>query len=193
MAHLISILALLVLTAVDAQGTGSNICPCLQSTPALQSVVTSSGRPATYGLNGCQAYDEGTTYYGCNIAGTAPGYCISKWCYIDQALCVVNATECQTAGGMVGDDRFAACRTLENHLTTTTSGLLYSYETCGVLTPPEPHLSPSPSPLIATSCVVLVSAPRLVSAPSSSHHCLSSYLLDIMASAIECMTLWLLP
>lgn len=123
--------------AVVAQ-TGSPECPCVTGTwpmfADLSAGIAAAGYPATYGLDGCRAYDQEFNTSGCGGTGTQPAYCPNPWCYIDPELCPVNVTECSNAGLKINDQGNPGCRSRAFKPSTVISGpAYYSYQTCGSL------------------------------------------------------------
>ncbi|CAJ1420381.1 unnamed protein product, partial [Effrenium voratum] len=109
-------------------------CPCITSASAQYSTVQSqlviAGYPASYGLNGCGAYDDNLTA-GCTGA-TRESWCANPWCYVDMTLCPVNEELCTAAGGTIGGDQSPHCRDRPyKQSSIVNASLFYSYETCG--------------------------------------------------------------
>ena len=101
--------------------------------------------PTTYGLSGCQAYDNGLSPY-CGNSSDSPGWCADAWCW-------VSPSECHGVAYTNGSSYFTYASGLEN--------LAYSYGQCGdsnaftdfYYVPPPP---PAPS---SVDCPCLTSFP----------------------------------
>eukprot|EP00802_Teleaulax_amphioxeia_P007908 Tamp_07916.p1 GENE.Tamp_07916~~Tamp_07916.p1 ORF type:complete len:713 (+),score=98.31 Tamp_07916:42-2141(+) len=124
-------------TAVDPQGAFE--CPCMtaHTNATFGTMLVAKGFPATYGLQGCQAYDAklANALTGCTGAAGQPAFCEDKWCYVDPATCAINKRTCEEAGGVRGGYVDPACR-LRSHfksavLESEGADLFFSYQTCG--------------------------------------------------------------
>eukprot|EP00931_Biecheleriopsis_adriatica_P076731 TRINITY_DN50412_c0_g1_i1.p1 TRINITY_DN50412_c0_g1~~TRINITY_DN50412_c0_g1_i1.p1 ORF type:complete len:631 (-),score=83.57 TRINITY_DN50412_c0_g1_i1:485-2377(-) len=128
---------------------GAAECPCLNfSSPLAQEALPlvmgmDKALHPQYGLDGCQAYDEGrSTKAGDCVAMPVPQWCAAKWCYVDKSVCPADEAACEASlcgaqACMLGDVRNPHCRSRENvrtgfkHAALLALDLSYSYATCG--------------------------------------------------------------
>ena len=93
-------------------------------------------RNTTYGFDGCKAYEQIHSTFGCGASGAQPGYCAAKWCYIDYEKCPIDKAKCEAAGGVVGSYTSPYCRERamkSSSVITNYTPNFYSYSTCGML------------------------------------------------------------
>lgn len=123
----------LILPPETTADGGALECPCLNSTSAQYAAISaasvSRGLSATYGLEGCKAYDANISLTGCDGA-SPPEHCGNFWCYIDLDLCPKRDDLCIANGGVPGSYTSPYCRTRDYVSSESSPGYL-SYETCG--------------------------------------------------------------
>eukprot|EP00435_Cladocopium_sp_Y103_P057765 s344_g20.t1 len=99
---------------LETTADGAFECPCLNSSSAQYAAISaasvSRGLSATYGLDGCQAYDVNISLTGCDGA-SPPEHCGNPWCYIDVDLCAKIDDLCIANGGVPGSYTSPYCRT----------------------------------------------------------------------------------
>ena len=109
----------------------SRIAPS-DSFTIYEAATVAAGFPATYGLTGCGAHDSNVSQTGCSQNQGA--WCGNLWCYVDPELCPENEDLCEAAGGAMGSNASAHCRTRKTNPTNFLNvSARYSYETCGFI------------------------------------------------------------
>ncbi|OLQ12661.1 hypothetical protein AK812_SmicGene3399 [Symbiodinium microadriaticum] len=119
-------IVLLVVTLLPqfafAGQAGKPECPCIGSSSSdyenLQHDLAAAGFPSDYGIQGCQAYDQGASHPGIDCSDNAHDYCQNQWCYVDTSLCPMNR-------------ELRICK--KNVQQPEASWAVLSYETCGFL------------------------------------------------------------
>ena len=129
--------------------------------------------PTTYGLQGCGAYDAGTSPY-CSNSTDSPSWCASAWCFVDP-----NA--CHGATYTNGSSYFSYASGLEH--------LAYSYERCGDdNTFLDFYYVPPPPPPASVDCACLSAMPVRLPCSGKAVHVRSA-----RSHMRACVAGWALP